>query len=462
MKMKKFIDKIVSDKIDVIVLLAIVSLFSFFCILFDVTEYGDSFQYLHQYPMREPIYSLLLQILQFIKGDKYGILLGPIQNIMAIVCTYWAYKRIAKIYNFGILFRFGTVAALLVPHIITPFLSKAHIILTNGVMTEGITVSLFYVWFTMILGIFVGFYNEAEERKAVAVSLSLALLLSLTRGQMMLCIVIWLLVVIFRFFQNKKKAKLIIALLGCAIAIFSKGQLTKWYNLAESGYYVKTVSSKPMLMANIVYVCSEEDAKYIKDEGLRESFVQMVQRAEADGITYNNAQGSIIDKALYHEDCHDKLNFDYVDPAVRNVIYEKYGIDEEYFLELMIREDELCGVMAAQLLPHIWPQFLKNYVSIVSLGFVRSIATEKMHMAFIALFMYFGAIIFMISGFIKGNKLGAYSMLLVLVTIAGTVMGTAIMIQCITRYMIYNFPFFYIAGMSIISKLRLSDRKSAH
>ena len=141
MKKKVFFGKIVKDKIDAIVFLAIVSLFACFCILFDVVEYGDSFQYLHQYPMREPVYSLLLQLLQFIKGDKYGILLGPIQNILAIVCTYWTYKRITKIYGFGTLFRIGTVVVLLVPHIITPVLSKTHMILTNGVMTEGITVA---------------------------------------------------------------------------------------------------------------------------------------------------------------------------------------------------------------------------------------------------------------------------------------------------------------------------------
>ena len=452
MKKKDFFEKIVKDKIDAVVLLAIVSLFACFCILFDVKEYGDSYQYLHQHPMREPVYSLLLQFLQFLKGDNYGVLLGTIQNILAVVCTYWTYKRITKIYGFGTLFRIGTVVVLLVPHIITPVLSKTHMILTNGVMTEGITVALYDVWFTMMLGILVGFYKDEEERKSVIVSLVLALLLSLTRGQMMLCIVIWLLVVIYRGVRSRKKTAIIIALLGCAIAVFSKGQLTKWYNLAEKGYYVETVSSKPMLMANIVYVCSEEDAKYIQDDGLRKAFLQIVRRAEADGKTVNYAEGNIIDKALYHEDCHDELNFDYIDPAVREVIYEKYAIDEEHFFELMIKEDELCGVMAIQLLPHIWPRFLQNYISIVGLGFVRSVATEKMHMTILAILIYILAIVLMISGFFKENKQGAYSMLLVLITVAGTVMGTALVIQCITRYMIYNFPFFYIAGMSMVRK----------
>ena len=96
----------------------------------------------------------------------------------------------------------------------------------------------------------------------------------------------------------------------------------------------------------------------------------------------------------------------------------------------------------------LYKLFLVSMLFLVSVGGVC--ATEKVHMTICAILIYLLAIILVIKAFLKKNKKEAYSMLLVLVTIAGTVMGTGLVIQCITRYMIYNFAFFYIAGMSLV------------
>ena len=155
--MKELLKKF-DKKIDLVAYALITMLFGYFALFHGTYEYGDSFQYIHQYPMREPVYSLLLQFMQWIAGENYTLPLGYFQNIFAIICTCWTYKRISKIYNLNTLFRFGTVCILLAPHILTPVASVSHLILTNGVMTEGITVSMFSVWFTILLGILTDFY----------------------------------------------------------------------------------------------------------------------------------------------------------------------------------------------------------------------------------------------------------------------------------------------------------------
>lgn len=457
MKLKKFFD----SKIDIAVLVGTLLVFGYFCIFCPVQECGDSFQYIHQYPMREPVYSLFLQLTIVLLGDNFGVAVSIIQNILAVICLFWTYKRISKMYNFGWLFRLGTFVVLLAPHLVTPLASVTHLVLTCSVMTEGITLSMYYVFLTVLLGMVSGYYEGKFYTKAAVADAVLAFVLALTRGQMAVCLVMWLLVVTFRSLCNKKWKKifLYIAIIICMFPL--KSQLTKWYNLAETGYYTDTVSSKPMLLANIVYVCDIEDSEYIEDETLRAAFKGIVSQALADGQSIKNADGGIIGKALYHESCHEPLNFEYIDPAVRNVIYDRFDINESTFLELMIKEDELCGEMAGNLLPHIAGKFFHNYLYVISLGFIRSIAVEKSVIPYMAIALYVLAVLlaaFLLVRWRKGGKKSpaALSMLVVLIAICGMVCGTSLMIQCLARYMVYNLPFFYIAGMAMLAELRKS------
>lgn len=453
--------KLFDCKFDIVVLTGIILVFGYFVIFCPAQEYGDSFQYIHQYPMREPVYSLFLQAMIVLLGDNFRVGVSFAQNMLAVVCLFWTYKRISKMYSFGLLFRLGTVAVLLAPHLVTPMASVTHLVLTCSVITEGITLSMYYVFLTILLGMVNGFYEGKSYTIAIVANVILAFVLALTRGQMAVCFVLWLLVVSFRDLCNKKWKSIFIYVVIVICMFPIKSQLTKWYNLAETGYYTDTVSSKPMLLANIVYVCDITDSEYIEDETLQNAFKEMAQKALADGLNVENANGGIIGKALYHEACHDSLNFEYIDPAVRNVIYERFNIDESTFLELMISEDALCKEMSLDLLPHIAGKFLHNYFYVISLGFIRSIAVEKSVIPYLAVALYILAVSLVAFLLTRWKKTGekspaALSMIVVLLAICGTVCGTSLMIQCITRYMVYNLPFFYIAGMAMLKELRKS------
>ena len=136
---------------------------------------------------------------------------------------------------------------------------------------------------------------------------------------------------------------------------------------------------------------------------------------------------------------------------MRKVIYSKYGLDESEFLKLMIYEDELCKSVSKQLLPHIFAKYFKNYVIISMLGFVRSIAVEKSVLPLYALLMYISVItvsVISLKNNIYSNQVKV--MIFVLIMICGNVLGTALVIQCITRYMIYNLPFFYMTLIALL------------
>ncbi len=454
--------RLFDHKFDIVALILISLLFGYFWLFCDVVRCGDSFQYENQFPMREPVYSLLLQLLQIFPEDTYLGLLGCIQNTLAIGCTYFAYSMVCRLLEFKTLFRIGTLTVLLAPHILTPLSSKTHLVLTNTVMTEGIAVSLYYVWFTLLLIILKDKYIEKNERIIIySVSLILALVLAMTRGQMLLCMVIWLIVVLFRTITDKEiaiKSKMfrITGFAGIVIVLlFAKKGLTRLYNQAETGYRVDTVSSNPMLLANIVYVCDEADAEFVAEDDMRETIAHIISEVKSERLSVSDAQGGLVDRARFHESVHETINFDIIDPAMRELIKKRYGTDESRFLELMIIEDQLCKDASKQLLGGVLGKYLKNYLVIASLGFIRSIAVEKSILWLFAVIMYLTAIA-MITYLIKreGFSYPVSVMMLVLITICGTVLGTSIVIQCITRYMIYNFPFFYIACMGMLCSVK--------
>ena len=60
------------------------------------------------------------------------------------------------------------------------------------------------------------------------------------------------------------------------------------------------------------------------------------------------------------------------------------------------------------------------------------------------------------------ESMAAAFMAVMLVTIVGNVCATALMIQCISRYMIYNLPLFYMAGfLELLELFGVKSRKAS-
>ena len=94
--MKK--NRLIESKIDIVAIIILIVLFGFFAFFCEVSWCGDSYQYENQFPMREPVYSLILQFLKFVASDVYMRVLGLIQNLLAGICIYWTYKKLSDIF----------------------------------------------------------------------------------------------------------------------------------------------------------------------------------------------------------------------------------------------------------------------------------------------------------------------------------------------------------------------------
>lgn len=411
---------------------------------------GDSFQHEMQFVTREPVYALLIQFLRFLSPKHHYELIIIVQNILAIAANtifVCALKRLLKLkwYLLPIV-----IVILLAPHIMTPLASSSGMIITNSLLSEGIAYSL-YLFF--ILYVLKAVWSRRILGKDSLLAFLWAIGVSLVRGQFMVLILVWFLAMVLIAFLQKKWKQIAVLVVMLAAAFAGRGLLVKTYNYCEQGLFVDTASGKAMSVANVLYVADREDGEAIEEEGLRELFYEIYDRAYADGMNYRFSPDGLLARAAHHEACHDSLNFDYFAVCAKKYVTKTTGVTVEDYQLMMVEVDKAASALMSELLPQVLIKYAYNYAAMVLVGFIRSVAMVHPIVNWYALLIYLTAIILTV--FVwrkKHDSKAAPFMALVLLMITGNVTGTSLMIQCISRYMLYNLPLFYLAGLLLLAE----------
>ncbi len=440
--------------------------FGFLLITGEPVYVGDTLQYEEQTVMREPVYALLIQFIRLISPEKHYWFIIMLQNILAAAANTAFIIILRKKFALNMPVSLIFVVIQLMPHMMTPVFARTHLMITNSLMTEGISCSVYPLAFLCLLN---AVWLEKPLGKDSIVALLFFLFISLIRGQMMVMLVVWFCVMTVLVFEGrlnmckvkdkgsgiKNTAKRwLLLLLMFVVAFCARTVIVRVYNYCESGLFVDTASGKAMSFANILYVADREDGEAIEDEKLRALFFEIYDAADEDEMNYKYAEGGIIKRAEYHEYCHDKLNFIYFNEMSRDYIGETRGIYVDRFDEFIIALDDLAAELSSYLMPRVFLRYAANYINIIALGFVRTVAYEHWLLVWYAVAVYAAAVALTIILWHKNPKSRAAAfMAVLLLAIVGNVCATALMIQCISRYMIYNLPLFYIAGILEILEL---------
>lgn len=464
------------DKIDLIYFGIFVLFFGCLLLTGEPVYTGDTFQHENQMIMREPAYALLIQFLRFLSPKGHYQILIILQNILAVLANTAVVAFLRRRFDLNVPAVLLFTGILLVPHIMTPVFSSTHLVLTNALMTEGILFSLYPPAFVSLLDMM---YAQKAVGKESLRTIGLFFLLSLVRGQMMVLFVVWFLAAFVLAVKNAVRARVdgtntfelaeqigkqgLMAALAVFVAVFAARTLTvRLYNYCEQGLFVDTVSGKAMSFANVLYVADREDGSAITDSGLRALFYEIYDSADADGMNYKYAPPGMLGRAAHHEKCHDELNFTYFGEPARRYIGETQGLSADRYQELMMAVDGVADELGGQLMPQVFVRYALNYISVTALGFIRTVAYDTIGLSWYAFFIYVAAVALTIALWRKDPESRAAAfMALVLITIIGNVCATALMIQCISRYMIYNMPLFYMAGFLELTELYKFRRKDS-
>lgn len=450
--------QILSEKREQILNIVIYSfLLTVFIGLFLAGNYGgggDSESYLKMSITREPLYPTFLWILRRILGkDDIYMLLAFLQNLFAGIATVILVKYLAKkVFCNGVAKLISTVI-LTLPYLMTPFFSRTHLVMTNKVMAEGLTLPGYYLFVLSLLKII---YEEEKLIHNMVCAGIISGLLILAKGQMMLTVVILVIVVSIKLILQKKYRQIYQPVLAAIIVFVTTSLLASIYHYCVNGVFTGTASSKPMILANVLYVSEDNDGSTIDDADIKEVFERTYQLLDAENMLYKYAPDGMINKALHHEKYHDEISFDYFEPVKNDVYEDRMG---DGYIEYMLFQDEVAAKLTGELIKNNWLRCLSNYINMCTLGFVRSIAIDHPVLNIYALMMYImGAAILFFTWKKKGFTKEVFFFILTYIMITGFVTATSLFLQCITRYMIYNFPFFYIAGLALLCSW-LPDKK---
>ncbi len=411
--------------------------------------YNDSNQYIAMHIHREPLYSFFLWIFRSLFGEtKYLDIVRFLQNGLAAFSVIWLAESLKKRFDFGQWMEALVCLILLAPHIITPVFSASGLVLSNGVISEALGLPLFYLFTAQCMKMV-----YTRQRGAALSSLLLSLFLSLVRGQMMFTILLWLVfagaVVIV---EKKKLAKrLLICVVCTALAFGTRTLLVKSYNLVFNGYFINNTFGSVGLLANILYASDEEDAKRIADQDARVMFELSYRLAKEQGATYQDAPEGFFNRAAHLEKWHDAIKFEMIEEPWRQ-LHDREGFID--YIPENVESDRIAATIGKSLLPAVLGRWLYDYLALACYGLIRSIAVVHPLLNWYALTAYLAYIVLAALAWRKNHNsnavwLAAFSLLAVL----ANVFATSMIIMCLSRYVIYGLPLFYVSGLMLLYEL---------
>lgn len=411
--------------------------------------YNDSNQYIAMHIHREPLYSFFLWIFRSLFGEtKYLDIVRFLQNGLAAFSVIWLAESLKKRFDFGQWMEALVCLILLAPHIITPVFSASGLVLSNGVISEALGLPLFYLFTAQCMKMV-----YTRQRGAALSSLLLSLFLSLVRGQMMFTILLWLVfagaVVIV---EKKKLAKrLLICVVCTALAFGTRTLLVKSYNLVFNGYFINNTFGSVGLLANVLYAADEEDAERIADQDARVMFELSYRLAKEQGATYQDAPEGFFNRAAHLEKWHDAIKFEMIEEPWRQ-LHDREGFID--YIPENVESDRIAGTIVKSLLPAVLGRWLYDYLALACYGLIRSIAVVHPLLNWYALTAYLAYIVLAALAWRKNHNsnavwLAAFSLLAVL----ANVFATSMIIMCLSRYVIYGLPLFYVSGLMLLYEL---------
>ena len=411
--------------------------------------YNDSNQYIAMHIHREPLYSFFLWIFRSLFGEtKYLDIVRFLQNGLAAFSVIWLAESLKKRFGFGQWMEALVCLILLAPHIITPVFSASGLVLSNGVISEALGLPLFYLFTAQCMKMV-----YTRQRGAALSSLLLSLFLSLVRGQMMFTILLWLVFAGAVVIAEKKKLvkRLLICVVCTALAFGTRTLLVKSYNLVFNGYFINNTFGNVGLLANILYAADEEDAERIADQDARAMFELSYRLAKEQGATYQDAPEGFFNRAAHLEKWHDAIKFEMIEEPWRQ-LHDMEGFTD--YIPENVESDRIAGEIISSIFPAVFGRWLYDYLALALYGLIRSIAVIHPLFNWYALAAYLTYIV--LAAVLWRKKHGSAAVWLAafsLLAVLANVFATSMIIMCLSRYVIYGLPLFYISGLMLLYEL---------
>lgn len=411
----------------------------------------DAPSYINMTSDREPGYCSFLWGLRVIFGTNIYlhaavIIQCLIAALAATVLTFSLQKR----FQLHWLMALGILVIQYGITLLNRFVALRRYSYFNSIETEGLAYSLWVFFFLGLLGIL---YDR--NIKSIASAAIWAIVLISVRKQMLVTLPLLFLCILYVRFMDKRKWYLVLSEAVIVVVLSYAGTVLVdcGYNLASRGVFAPHTGDSSFILVTEIYLADVEMAEDIENEEHKEIFMEIMKRADEKqyNLTYAGEGWHNIED--HYSLSYDRIKFDIVNVVVREY-QEAKGIPQE------LREkhyNEVAGTLMKELLPASIPNLIKLFFCNVIHGMITTVLKVHPILNWGALFLYVAYIsLFTFLCRKKSYKKVAASVLpfaaITVISILGTVCLTSITIYCQMRYMLYNTPLFYQAGLVMLAE----------
>lgn len=431
-------------------------LFAYFAICKPVGVYNDTYQYVAMHIHRDPLYCLFLMVIRNICGEAewYMNVAVWLQNILAFLSVRELCKSVRDTQKLNTFETFVVCVISTMPHIITPLASNSGLVLSNSIMSEAITMPLFYFFAASVIRML-----KEYRSKSKWTALVMGILLSLARGQMLPMLIVWLVVEIYMVIISKRDViiRLSAMVVVFILAVGSRTLIVRSYNLAFNNYFTNTTLGEVSILTNILYA-ADYNPELIDDDEAREFYIAAAQTASINEYGYKSSPEGFINRALDLENTHDPIKFECMDELWRLIhdeMSEKLRTDYEW--ETM-EQDRIAGIIIKDIWPSCFGRWLYDYFALVTVGLIRTVAIVHPVMYAYTILVYImliAGLAYMLSSPTRReeNRMLIRLCLFSIMAVCANAFATAIVIMCLSRYMVYTLPLFYISLFLIVAKV---------
>lgn len=467
-----------SGLISVLLLGGCLAFYLFFAFYDKAVICVDSPSYITMDLSREPLYSLLLAAFRTVFGGlgEYGYLTAVafFQSVLAAYAAWCVADYVRRKWRLP----GGVGAALacmpLAVSLLCRFAARRGSMYSNSILTEGITISLYLIFFRYLLE----FYFDRTKKSLLWCCLLSFLMIS-ARKQMVISLVMLLSCIALACIRRNalqesgsssapkalKPGKAVGMALVCAAAVLGGAAvLDLGYNYALRGEAVRHSGDGRFLTTMAFYVAKREDAAYIEQEDIRSLFLEIYDRCDEQGYLKHSAGKGWLNRVSHFGDHYDHIQIDTLWPAVNDYVREHYG---DGTVELGENADRIMDVMNRALLPHnlgkILAAFFDNFLS----GLITTVAQRNRILNWYSLGAYLLYTALLIQSLREGKRrrLSRYAAGfagLTLLSVCFNVGLVSLVIFCQTRYTIYNMALFYMSLILMAYAALAGRRERGH
>lgn len=408
----------------------------------------DTAGYQNMVLAREPGYSLLIRLFMVIFGERYfAQALVFCQMFLACVVTClltFAVKRIWKLEGISV----GIVWVIqIVFLLVCRFGSGRAAIYPSLVLTEGVTYSLYFLFFKAMLQL-----NQEMSKKRLAEVITYCILMMLVRSQL---IVTFLgLIAIFFFkavFKQLPWKKWIFIIGSCLAGILFVTSMDKLYTQSLYGVPTGVVGSNSFFFVSGIYGAQETDVELFANEEERIIFSEIYEICRTKGLNAQYAGDGFLGDIEHYAECFDTIKFTVVFDYMWQY-YAKQGIEDP--IEQEILTDTMLKKMG---MPLFWDNIavkIKASAQDIIKGMMRTIAKASPILIPYVITAY-GCFVFLLIGLFHKQKscMTAWAGLFVLLMLIGNILAVSLLIYAEPRYLLYNMGPFYIVGYLMLREM---------